>query len=182
MAKVAKFVDKYFWPIVILSVAIIILLFAILGRLNLFYNWFKCLSYTDNSNLVTISTVFIGIYFSLFTFLTSANSSSFIGKLSLKDIKKLVKMVTVGFIASFTIVVSSFMNKGLYGIFGYWYIYFLFVIFILLLGSAIQIALYYTLLFKNDLNSKYTSLQEEQKEKVLDSEIRKKLKEFLDRK
>ena len=61
------------------------------------------------------------------------------------------------------------------------YILFLFLIFLLLIGSAIQIAIYFTLLFRNDINTKYNSFEEDMKKEILDDEIRGKLKQFLDR-
>ena len=58
---------------------------------------------------------------------------------------------------------------------------FLFTVCFFLWGSAIQVALYYTFLFRNDINNKYNSIQKEERNEVLDNELRKKLKQFLDR-
>ena len=55
-----------------------------------------------------------------------------------------------------------------------------FCIFLLLIGSAIQIAIYFTLLFKYDLNKKYNSFEEDIQKEILDNELREKLKQFLD--
>ncbi|MEX2804701.1 hypothetical protein AB3329_06250 [Streptococcus sp. H31] len=180
MSKLIRFIDRFFWLIIILSITVTILFFKISNSFNNFYQWFKDISYTNNSNLVTISTVFIGIYFSLYTFLTSANVDSFLTNFSLKDFKKLIRMINHGFLSSFSIVLLSFVNKIIFSLLNEWYIYFLFIVFVALFGSAIQIALYYTLIFKNDLDYKFNSLQKQKEESQMDSELRKKLKRYLD--
>ena len=145
------------------------------------YFWFYKNAYLDNTNLVTISTVFIGIYFSLYGFLLSSGTSSLVSKLKLKEYKRLVSIVNRGFLSSFIIVIFSFFNENIYNWVGKIYILFLFFIFLLLIGSAIQIAIYFTLLFRYDLNKKYNSFEEDIQKEILDNELRKKLKQFLDR-
>ena len=90
-------------------------------------------------------------------------------------------MVNIGFLSSFIIVLTSFVNVIFYSLFNVFYIVFLFTVCFFLWGSAIQVALYYTFLFRNDINNKYNSIQKEERNEVLDNELRKKLKQFLDR-
>ena len=153
----------------------------LLGNYSCLYCWFYKNAYLDNTNLVTISTVFIGIYFSLYGFFTSADTNSFIAKLKLKEYKRLISIINRGFISSFTIVLFSFLNEILYHLLDRVYILFLLLVFVLLIGSALQIAIYFSLLLRNDINTKYNSLKEDIKKENLDDEIRKKLKQFLDR-
>lgn len=153
----------------------------LLGNYSGLYCWFYKNAYLDNTNLVTISTVFIGIYFSLYGFFTSADTNSFIAKLKLKEYKRLISIINRGFISSFTIVLFSFLNEILYHLLDRVYILFLLLVFVLLIGSALQIAIYFSLLLRNDINTKYNSLKEDIKKENLDDEIRKKLKQFLDR-
>ena len=153
----------------------------LLGNYSGLYCWFYKNAYLDNTNLVTISTVFIGIYFSLYGFFTSADTNSFIAKLKLKEYKRLISIINRGFISSFTIVLFSFLNENLYHLLDRVYILFLLLVFVLLIGSALQIAIYFSLLLRNDINTKYNSLKEDIKKENLDDEIRKKLKQFLDR-
>ena len=159
----------------------VILMSLLLGNYSDLYCWFFKNAYTDNTNLVTISTVFIGIYFSLYGFLLSSDTNSVVTKLKLKEYKRLVSIINRGFLSSFIIVIFSFFNENIYHWFGKIYILFLFLIFLLLIGSAIQIAIYFTLLFRNDINTKYNSFEEDMKKEILDDEIRGKLKQFLDR-
>lgn len=176
-----KFIDKYFWWSLSIIIVLIVAVSLFLGNYLELYDWFYKNAYLDNTNLVTISTVFIGIYFSLYGFFTSADTNSFIAKLKLKEYKRLISIINRGFISSFTIVLFSFLNEILYHLLDRVYILFLLLVFILLIGSALQIAIYFSLLLRNDINKKYNSLKEDIKKENLDDEIRKKLKQFLDR-
>lgn len=176
-----KFIDKYFWWSLSIIIVLIVAVSLFLGNYLELYDWFYKNAYLDNTNLVTISTVFIGIYFSLYGFFTSADTNSFIAKLKLKEYKRLISIINRGFISSFTIVLFSFLNEILYHLLDRVYILFLLLVFVLLIGSALQIAIYFSLLLRNDINKKYNSLKEDIKKENLDDEIRKKLKQFLDR-
>lgn len=176
-----KFIDKYFWWCLLVIIVMVISMSLLLGNYSGLYCWFYKNAYLDNTNLVTISTVFIGIYFSLYGFFTSADTNSFIAKLKLKEYKRLISIINRGFISSFTIVLFSFLNEILYHLLDRVYILFLLLVFVLLIGSALQIAIYFSLLLRNDINTKYNSLKEDIKKENLDDEIRKKLKQFLDR-
>ena len=173
-----KFIDKYFWWSLSTIIVLIVAVSLFLGNYLELYDWFYKNAYTNNTNLVTISTVFIGIYFSLYSFLLSSNTNSLISKLKFKEYKRLVSIVNRGFISSFIIVIFSFFNENIYNWVGK--IYILFLIFLLLIGSAIQIAIYFTLLFRYDLKTKYNSFDEDIKKEILDNELREKLKQFLD--
>lgn len=175
-----KFIDKYFWWSLSTIIVLIVAVSLFLGNYLELYDWFYKNAYTNNTNLVTISTVFIGIYFSLYSFLLSSNTNSLISKLKFKEYKRLVSIVNRGFISSFVIVIFSFFNENIYNWVGKIYILFLFFIFLLLIGSAIQIAIYFTLLFRYDLKTKYNSFDEDIKKEILDNELREKLKQFLD--
>ena len=161
-----KFIDKYFWWSLSTIIVLIVAVSLFLGNYLELYDWFYKNAYTNNTNLVTISTVFIGIYFSLYSFLLSSNTNSLISKLKFKEYKRLVSIVNRGFISSFIIVIFSFFNENIYNWVGKIYILFLFFIF--------------TLLFRYDLKTKYNSFDEDIKKEILDNELREKLKQFLD--
>ena len=61
-----KFIDKYFWWSLSIIIVLIVAVSLFLGNYLELYDWFYKNAYTNNANLVTISTVFIGIYFSLY--------------------------------------------------------------------------------------------------------------------
>ena len=128
-----KFIDKYFWWSLSTIIVLIVAVSLFLGNYLELYDWFYKNAYTNNTNLVTISTVFIGIYFSLYSFLLSSNTNSLISKLKLKEYKRLVSIVNKGFLSSFIIVISSFFNENIYNWVGKIYILFLFLFFSYLL-------------------------------------------------
>ena len=105
-----KFIDKYFWWCLLVIIVMVILMSLLLGNYSGMYCWFYKNAYLDNTNLVTISTVFIGIYFSLYGFLLSSDTNSLVSKLRLKEYKRLVSIVNRGFLSSFIIVIFSFFN------------------------------------------------------------------------
>lgn len=100
-----KLIDKYFWWYLSFIILLIILISLFLGNYSDLYDWFYTNAYTDNTNLVTISTVFIAIYFSLYGFLLSSDTNSLVSKLKLKEYKRLVSIVNRGFLSSFIIVI-----------------------------------------------------------------------------
>ena len=106
-----KFIDKYFWWSLSTIIVLIVAVSLFLGNYLELYYWFYKNAYTNNANLVTISTVFIGIYFSLYGFLLSSNTNSLISKLKSKEYKRLVSIVNRGFLSSFIIVIFSFHQK-----------------------------------------------------------------------
>ncbi len=185
MLKVIDFFSSHFWKILFCG---LLLLFALLlgikgmmGLYNLYY-WFREVSYTDNSNLVTIVTVLIGIYFSLYTYLLSADSNSFLAKIRDKnEFYRLVRMINIGFASSMILVLLSFLNDELFKVLGHYYIIFLFVDFILIFGSLIEIFLYYSLLFKRDLESRFEYFQTIKSDEEEEKKLVKKLKNFLER-
>lgn len=128
-----KFIDKYFWWSLSTIIVLIVAVSLFLGNYLELYDWFYKNAYTNNTNLVTISTVFIGIYFSLYSFLLSSNTNSLISKLKFKEYKRLVSIVNRGFISSFIIVIFSFFNENIYNWVGKIYILFLFLFFSYLL-------------------------------------------------
>ena len=107
-----KFIDKYFWWSLLTIIVLIVAMSLFFGNYLELYDWFYKNAYTNNANLVTISTVFIGIYFSLYGFLLSSNTNSLISKLKLKEYKRLVSIVNRGFVSSFIIVIFSFLNEN----------------------------------------------------------------------
>ena len=128
-----KFIDKYFWWSLSTIIVLIVAVSLFLGNYLELYDWFYKNAYTNNTNLVTISTVFIGIYFSLYSFLLSSNTNSLISKLKFKEYKRPVSIVNRGFISSFIIVIFSFFNENIYNWVGKIYILFLFLFFSYLL-------------------------------------------------
>lgn len=185
MLKVIDFLSSHFWKMLFGGLLLILVaVFIFQGRdgiLNL-YDWFKKVSYDDNGNLVTIVTVLIGIYFSLYTYLLSADSNSFLSKIRDKnEFNRFVRMINRGFVSSMIMVLLSFLNGELLKKFGHYYIIFLFLDFVLIFGSLIEISLYYSFLFKRDLDSRFKYFQSINTKEEEERQLMVKLKDFLER-
>lgn len=133
MIKILDFFISHFWKILLSIFPFILVLVLILegteGVVDLYF-WFKRVSYNDNGNLLTIVTVLIGIYFSLYTYLLSADSNSFIAKIQNKsEFNRFVKMINRGFVSSMILVLLSFINKELFSIFCFFISYLFFYCF-----------------------------------------------------
>lgn len=178
MTKYLKFVEKYFLCIVAIFVLLFFLIcyFGSRDTFDKLVEWVMDITYDDNSNLITVSTVFIGIYFTLYTYLLSVSSDSILAKLELKEFKKLARMISIGFISSLSVVLLSFFKTE-----KIWYYLIIFIASFLLLISAVEIAIYYTLIFKRDLDGKFGELQNQKIEKRKDEQLKKELKNFLER-
>lgn len=175
---------KYFWKILIVSNGVIFLLtYVFLGKdgVNSLYTWFKLVSLDNNSNLITISTVLIGIYFSLLTYILSADINSIFSKLDVIEFKYLIRMITIGFVSSMLIVLLSFTNDFMYDLLGMYLILINYILFILIFGSLIEISIYYSLIFKHDLDARYKSFELSKIEEEENRKIKERLKSFLEK-
>ncbi|HEL1759602.1 TPA: hypothetical protein TXU88_001540 [Streptococcus suis] len=178
MTKILKFIEKYFfWIFVVLALLFFSITYFFFRQLfDKVLCWIMEITYSNDSNLITISTVFIGIYFTLYTYLLSIDSNSILAKIELREFKKLARMINVGFISSLAVVLCSFLKTN-----QIWYYLAISVLVFLLLISAIEIAIYYTLIFKRDLDSKFIELQTQELVSRKDDELKKELRNFLER-
>ncbi|MFS7422541.1 hypothetical protein AB6878_02450 [Carnobacterium maltaromaticum] len=183
--KIIKIVGRYFWIMIVSTLIFFFLITYLLKGLEGIeglYRWFKEVSFVENSNFITISTVLIGIYFSLYTYILSADPNSFFSKIKdEREYKKLIRMINFGFFSSMTTVLLSFVNIDLFNKLGYRYILILFILFIIIFGSLIEIGIYYALIFKNDFREKLNSIESVLSEDEEDRKLKKKLMDFLDR-
>lgn len=186
MKRKISFLEQHFLRIIFCFVFFLLLLLYLLelytstNYFNDLVNGFKSIAIIDNGNLVTISTVIIGIYFSLYTYILSADSNSFIANLkNYKEFSLLISMVNRGFVSSFLLVLLSFLNEWLYGKFETIYLLLIGILCIVIFGSLLQIAIYYLLIFRYDFRKKYEQTEQQKKSEYEDSKLKAELKEFL---
>lgn len=178
MAKIIKFVEKYFLcNVTILNLSIFLICYLFFkDTFDKLVKWIINITYVHDGNLITISTVFIGIYFTLYTYLLSVSSDSILAKIELKEFKRLARMINIGFVSSLSVVLLSFFKTD-----KFWYYLIISLSSFLLLISAVEIAIYYTLIFKRDLDGKFNELQKQKIEARKDELLKKELKDFLER-
>lgn len=133
---------------------------------------------TNESTLTTISSVFIGIYFTILTLLSSVNPKSTFSMLTQHNYKGLVKYIRNAFLGSFIflffLLFSSLLsNKWLISL-----SYILLLLYVLL--SALRFAILIYLILQRDIDKYHEYLIEEQEEKEKRDQTYSRLESFLD--
>lgn len=149
------------------------------------FNSLYCYTYLllieDNNNLITVATVLIGIYFSLYSYILSADLNSFFGRLKDRsDLKFLITMINLGFFSSFLFVISSLANELLYQILRWGIVVILGILVLTMFGTLIQIGVYYIFIIRNDIFTKFDKMQDDLCEEDQRKKLERDLREFLD--
>ncbi|HAQ5014939.1 hypothetical protein ACK4D5_10720 [Enterococcus faecium] len=149
------------------------------------FNSLYCNIYTllieDNNNLITVATVLIGIYFSLYSYILSADLNSFFGRLKDRDeLKFLIAMINLGFFSSFIFVISSLANNLLYQILKWGIVLILGILVLIMFGTLIQIGVYYVFIIRNDILTKFDKMQDDLLEEDQRKKLERDMREFLD--
>lgn len=76
---------------------------------NFFLETFAYYISVNNSEIITIATIFIGIYFSVYTILMSSNNESAFSRLRKRNKISLVNILNEGFLNSFAYVILSLL-------------------------------------------------------------------------
>lgn len=141
---------------------IIFMLFVIIGsRFSYFSNYndffikkFNLYLSQSNSELITIATIFIGIYFSVYTILMSSNMESAFGRLSKRNKVSLIKILNEGFISSFLYVIISLFFPVIYNYFPLVSSLTMLGLLILFFYSALVFGLDIFILIKSDIENR----------------------------
>ncbi|MEX1563607.1 hypothetical protein AB3J18_03735 [Enterococcus sp. C43] len=174
--------------IIILMIYFIYISFIAFGnfkKLNIFSDFIvnnigKYLALQDGS-LVTVATVFIGIYFTIYTMLTTIQSDSILASLKEKHFKKILKILTIGFGSSFVYTLYSVFFKVSYNTNSVITTYLILLLAICFFISAFQFGVLLTLILKKDIYGAIKTIQERKKAEDEQKERYAKLDSFLDR-
>ncbi|MBE8867115.1 MULTISPECIES: hypothetical protein [Enterococcus] len=161
------------------------ILFGNFKKLNIFSDFIvnnigKYLALQDGS-LVTVATVFIGIYFTIYTMLTTIQSDSILASLKEKHFKKILKILTIGFVSSFSYTLYSVFFEVSYNNNSVITTYFILFLAICFFISAFQFGVLLTLILKKDIYGAIKTIQERKKAEEEQKERYAKLDSFLDR-
>lgn len=164
---------------------IFLIVFGNLKKLNIFSDFIvnnvgKYLALQDGS-LVTVATVFIGIYFTIYTMLTTIQSDSILASLKEEHFTKILKILTTGFVSSFSYTLYSVFFKISYNnnrVITTYFILFLVICFFI---SAFQFGVLLTLILKKDIYGAIKTIQERKKAEEEQKNRYAKLDSFLDR-
>ncbi len=180
-----KLLDKLLHSILIILVVMSTLIaglvfFIFKDDINIVYSILVDALVYKNYNIITVATVLIGIYFSLYSFVLGADSNSFFGKLKDKDdLKFLIRMINLGFFSSSLFTLLSLLNDLLFSLIHGFLVLILGILVIIMLGTLIQIIIYYTLIIRKDILSKFERMEDEKVKEHENEKLARDLRIFL---
>ena len=180
-----KLLDKLLHSILIILVVMSTLIaglvfFIFKDDINIVYSILVDALVYKNDNIITVATVLIGIYFSLYSFVLGADSNSFFGKLKDKDdLKFLIRMINLGFFSSSLFTLLSLLNDLLFSLIHGFLVLILGILVIIMLGTLIQIIIYYTLIILKDILSKFERMEDEKVKEHENEKLARDLRIFL---
>ena len=180
-----KLLDKLLHSILIILVVMSTLIaglvfFIFKDDINIVYSILVDALVYKNDNIITVATVLIGIYFSLYSFVLGADSNSFFGKLKDKDdLKFLIRMINLGFFSSSIFTLLSLLNDLLFSLIHGFLVLILGILVIIMLGTLIQIIIYYTLIIRKDILSKFERMEDEKVKEHENEKLARDLRIFL---
>lgn len=143
-----------------------------------FLNVFRPALEAKDSTLITIAAIFIGIYFTLFTLLSSIKIDSTFSILTKDNFERLIIYIRNAFIGSFlylffSLFSTSILNEWIWTVVGL-----TFLLYMLL--SAFRFGIIIYLIFTRDLKAFYDQLEKERFERIRQQNLIIRLEEFLD--
>lgn len=136
---------------------------------------------TEDGSIVTVATVFIGIYFSIYTMLTSIQTDSVMSNLGKKNFQKLLNILGVGFLSSFAYTLYSVFFGTAYSTKPEVAVFFVLLLLIIFMLSAFQFGVIIYIILKKDIAATIEDLDERKKKELKQLDIQQKLEAFLDK-
>lgn len=132
-----------------------------------------------DSTLITIAAVFIGIYFTVFTLLSSIKVDSTFSILTKKNFESLLIYIRNAFIGSFIYLFYSLFSTSISNDWFFTIIALTLLLYMLL--SALRFGMIIYLIFSRDVKKYYNELENEKQKKRELENLYKRLELFLDR-
>ncbi|MCY7736475.1 hypothetical protein [Bacillus safensis] len=149
--RLFKFLEKW-GIIIILFIVTLSLLFLLYFQRDLTLNIFELLLNEKEGAFLTISGIFIGIYFAIFSFFIGIKPDSVMADLDDEDILTLVRFLRQSFISSFAYIFLTLLNLPfLTGVFKICFHFILFAALLYMLLSALKVGIYMYITFKGDV-------------------------------
>ncbi|MEG0078818.1 MULTISPECIES: hypothetical protein [Enterococcus] len=136
---------------------------------------------TEDNSLVTVATVFIGIYFTIYTMLTAIQSESVLANLKKADFKKILSILSVGFCSSFFYTLYSIFFKVSYNAQKEITSYLILLLALIFFISALQFGVLIALILRRDIYGAIESIEERRRQESERDQLYKKLESFLDK-
>ncbi|MGD6964449.1 hypothetical protein ACQCVB_19790 [Fictibacillus phosphorivorans] len=185
--KQINWIEKYSIILIITSITIFLVLNKYQISINSKYAFYDFYNYLTgplklsltkkDGTLITIATVFIGIYFTVFTLLSSIKIDSTFAILTEKNFDKLLKFIRNAFIGSFVYLFYSLISSSIESTWISSYITIILLLFMLLSALRFGIIIYF--IFNRDVKTYYKQLKVEKEKRLEIDNLYKRLDSFL---
>lgn len=185
--KILNFFESWFIVIVITTFILLTLLNSLFEYHIAYQNFIKItigeVLYNLKSSLLSIATIFIGIYVTVFTILGSIRVDSVFAYLNENTFKKLITYIRNAFIASFSYLVLIISLEIVYGNYtdvDLWIIVLNCAIVMYMFLTALRFGIILYISFSKDLDNLQNNIQKHRQEKRKIEELQYKVEVFLD--
>jgi hypothetical protein len=133
---------------------------------------------SKDGTLITIAAVFIGIYFTIFSLLSSVKRESTYGILDQENFEYLLKYIFFAFLGSFGYLVFSIFFY--YFSSGYYYQVISLLLLIYMFLSALRLGTIIFITYWNDIKNFRENFEKDQEEYIKSQNLQKRINAFLD--
>lgn len=155
--KILRFIERYSLSIIkyiFLSIVILVFFLELMDREVLPYSYFSKLNELNNeysSGAITLATVFVGIYFSIYGMIISSPEKSTYQRLNSINKKALIKILNNSFFSSMILIILTFFQNILMDYLPSSYLISIFLLYLFVFYSAILFGLVISILIKSDI-------------------------------
>ena len=136
---------------------------------------------TENNSIITVATVFIGIYFTMYTIFTTIDKNSVLAALDKGQFKKLLKILGIGFFSSSIYVIFGIISSWLFDKYpGITSIILIFTV-VAFFSSTLVLGVLLYYIIKMDIFSIIETVRQDKIEEQKINQTLKRLSDFLDK-
>ncbi|MCW6666961.1 hypothetical protein NHG34_05290 [Aerococcaceae bacterium NML190938] len=135
---------------------------------------------TENNSIITVATVFVGVYFTIYTIFTAISTESILVMLEEDNFKSLVKILKLGFYSSMVYIIFSMVSDLAYKCNKEVTTFAVLLILIVFGCSTIILSLALVRIFDYDINKVIKQMREEKARKITEESTDNLLREFLE--
>lgn len=184
MNKIYLFMEEELIKIILLLVVVflgIMKFFFIEKYENIFINQIGKYLATENNSIITVATVFIGIYFTMYTIFTTIDKNSVLAALDKRQFSKLLEILGVGFFSSSFYVILGILSSWLYGLYPECTSIILILTVVSFFSSAFVLGVLLYFIIKMDIFSIIETVRQDKIEEQNMTQTLKRLSLFLDK-
>lgn len=145
---------------------------------NFLYHSYDLIIEPNIGTITTIASIFVGIYITVLSVLGSIKANSVMALLSDNLLKKIIKYVITGLIASFVVVFYSFFAILITNEFIKSFFFFLFVFYMLL--TSLRLGINLSVIYSVDLHKISENIEKEKDEAEKYKRVMSRLEKYLD--